>query len=413
MITNSRKETNPLFFRSFQDPSPLNAVLLELVAKSEAMAPTLTAKNERALLLARCGAVRKFAGDSAGASARASEVKALLANLDTNEDGALDHAQLAVALLKAGDSEGAAAQFAALKKSADNSTLESLKLSSLRELAGIYHEAGDDKMARTILRPLASEIKRVDGANSSSFALALYNLAEWGDPDTAEQLAPQHKEAETRAVVLRKAALALQKTNLTRAKALMRRALAISLADKAKNPGAFHGHVETMALLEMKAETEALIAKLTTLFPKKSDRDTLAPMLVTCYGAVGNFPKAIALAEKLQGKTQNGKLTDLMEQAIRQKNEPVLELLIKKLNARVAQAPEAKKDPSIAPGVRVLSDIYRLGLSFQQDKLTTVPAQLRALQSEVEKFTQKDAYEKAAQPLGIAELAIGLSTKKG
>ena len=80
----------------------------------------------------------------------------------------------------------------------------------------LYHEAGDDKMARTILRPLATEIKRVDGADSSSFALALYSLAEWGDPDTAEQLAPQHKEAETRAVVLRKAALALQKTNPAR-----------------------------------------------------------------------------------------------------------------------------------------------------------------------------------------------------
>jgi hypothetical protein len=168
-----------------------------------------------------------------------------------------------------------------------------------------------------------------------------------------------------------------------------------------------------MAMLEMKAETEALIAKLPTLFPKKSDRDALAPMLVTCYGAVGNFPKAIALAEKLPGRVQNGKLTDLMEQAIRQKNEPVLELLIKKLNARVAQDPQTKKDPSIAPGVRVLSEIYRLGLSFKQDKLTTIPAQLQALQSEVEKFTQKDAYEKATQPLGIAELAIGLSSKKG
>jgi hypothetical protein len=402
-----------MFFRSRQELSPLNAVLLELAAKSEAMAPTLTAKNERALLLARCGAVRKWAGDAEGAAARAGEVKALLTNLNTDEDGALDHTKLASELLKAGDSEGAAAQFTALKKSADNTSLESLKLSSLREIAGIYHEAGDDKMARTILRPLAAEIKRVDGADSSAFALALYSLAEWGDPDTAEQLAPQHKEAETRAVVLRKAALALQKTNPARAKALMRRALAISLADKAKTPGAFHGHIETMAVLEMKAETEALIAKLPTLFPKKSDREALAPMLVTCYGAVGNFSKAIQLAEKLPGKAQNGKLTDLMEQAVRQKNTPVLEQLIQRIHARVAQDPETKKDPSIAPGVRVLSDMYRLGLSFQQGKLTTIPAQLRALQSELEKFTQKDAYEKAAQPLGIAELAIGLSRTKG
>ena len=58
------------------------------------MAPTLTAKNERALLLARCGAVRKWAGDSGGGKRHEQvEIKALLANLDTNEDGALDHAQ--------------------------------------------------------------------------------------------------------------------------------------------------------------------------------------------------------------------------------------------------------------------------------------------------------------------------------
>lgn len=401
-----------MFFRRFQETPSLPAVLLELVTKSEALAPSVTEKNERALLLARCGAVRKFAGDSEGASARASEVKALLTNLSTDEDGALDHAKLAVALLKAGDSEGAEVQLAALKKSADNSTLESLKLSGRREIAGLYHEAGNDTMALTLLRPLAPEIKRVDGADSSAFALTLYALAEWGDPATAEQLAPQHKEVETRAVVLRKVALALQKTDPARAKALMRRAVAISVGDKKRTPGTFHGHIETMGVLGMNAEAEALIAKLPALFPKKDDRAALAPYLVTCYGAIGKFPKAIALAEKLPGRVQNGKLTDLMDQAIRQKNQPVVEQLIQKLNVRVAQDPETKKDPSIAAGVKAIASMMRMALCIEQGKTEGVSSQLRALQAELSAFPMKDGLEKASQPLNLAELAIDLSRKK-
>ena len=103
-----------------------------------------------------------------------------------------------------------------------------------------------------------------------------------------------------------------------------------------------------MAMLEMKAETEALIAKLPTLFhEEKRPRCILAPMLVTCYGAVGNFPKAIAACREASWQSpewQNHGPT--WSRPIRQKNEPVLEQLIKKLSARVAQDPESKKDPS-------------------------------------------------------------------
>lgn len=401
-----------------QDVTPLHAALLELAAKSEALALTLTEKNERVLLLARCGAIRKYAGDNAGAAARAAEAKALIPTFNTNEDGALDHAKLAIALYKAGDTEGAAVQFAELKKSAENLAqdsrqFENLKYESLRELAATYHSAGDDKAARTLLREIAPNIKRTDGAASSFFILTVYNLADYGDPDAAEQLAPQLGTASSRATALRKVALARKNTNLVQAKTTMRRALGISLADKEKTPGLLHGHIGAMASLGMQAEAKALTEKLPALFPKKADQDELRQMRVTCYGALGLFPQAIQLAATLPGKKHNAKLSDLMEQAIEQKNEPVLEQLIQKLTILARKDPGLKSDPNGEAGLTFLFTIFRMGSKLKQGKLTETAALLRSIMAQTEKLPSKDAKEKAELPLGLAELAIETTQKKG
>ena len=396
-----------------QDVTPLHVVLLELAAKSEALALTLTEKNERVLLLARCGAIRKYAGDNAGAAARAAEAKALIPTFNTNEDGALDHATLAIGLFKAGDLEGAATQFAELRKSAEGSTLESLKFESLRELAQTYHSAGDDKAARALLRTIAPNIKRVDGAASSFFILTVYNLADYGDPDAAEQLAPQLGTASSRATALRKVAQARKNTNLAQAKTTLRRALAISLADKDKTPGLLHGHIGAMASLGMQAEAKALTEKLPTLFPKKTDKDELLQMRVTCYGALGLFPQAIQLAATIPGIKQNTKLSDLMDQAIEQKNEPVLEQLIQKLTTLARKDPGLKADPNGEAGLTLLFTMVRLGSKLKQGKLTETATLLRSIMTQTEKLPVKDAKEKAELPLGLAELAIETTQKKG
>jgi IDEAL domain len=214
-------------------------------------------------------------------------------------------------------------------------------------------------------------------------------------------------------VTLRKAALALQKTNLARAKALMQRAVMMTLTDKDKTPGLVHGHIGALAQLKMLAEAKALTEKLPGMFTKKADQAELALMLPTCYGAVGLFPRAIALAEKLPAQKQRGKLTELIDQAIEQKNTPVFEQLVQKLTAWANKDPELKKDPTGPLGVTLLFNMIRLGALLRHGKTAEAVPLLQKTMAEAEKLPITEPREKAELPLGLAELIVDLLRKKG
>lgn len=402
-------------FRLFQTapiPAPLSARFLELTAATEAKLPKLADKPLRTLLLARCGAVRNFTGDRAGAAARVSEATSLLATLTDDEATSLDRGKLGMALLRAGDSEAAKAQFDRVRQKADEETDASLRLAALRNLAESLHNAGDDKAARAILREIVPEVKKVDGADSSAFALVLYALADYGDPDLAEQHAPQYTDTTSRAVVLRKVAIARRKSDPARAKATMLRAIQVASADKNRSPMVFNGHLGAMALnLGMKVEAQALVTKLPALFPKKAEKEALKKALPSYLAMLGQFPKALALADALPAKDRRAKLFELVDIAISLKNAAAVEQLLQKLMGIVEKDPALKKDPDAIASIPFTFNLFRLALAINLGDTARQLSLLSTIQAQALKIPKKPE-EEAEMELSIAEIAIGILREK-
>ena len=374
----------------------LTSTISAALARAETRIDSISEPKRKAELQVSLAVVLKKLGDEPKTVAAREKAAALARSIPDDDWAASGHAQFAASIAKAGDRALADRLFKALQARIERPENEILMLGELGELASALHSLSDDKAARTLTRKIL-QIAAAPGPQQDDvrFQLAVYALAEFGDPDGAEALLSKVKDPWDRWPTFREIANRRARTDKPRGIAALKRCMAIWLPSKEKSPGNTPALALAMVRLGQKAEAKALADRLPTLFPGKKNAVEVRKARAQIYGFLKLFPLAeTQLAEIDDRQVRSAGLLDLLDTALREKDPVAFDRIL----ARVA-ALLPKSDPQTTVYLSFFSGLRAVFLVDRGNLDAAVPILQKAFA----------ALEKLPGAAGSAELAISLA----